>query len=87
MNDISYILSWRSKGKNDIKIESIRTNNCLLNLRINLYDMRKTRIKFNGSILNKFPPAILHRNIVNIYIVYEITSNYGDTRKLLIWIC
>ena len=40
--------------------------------------MGKIRIKFTGSFLNKLPPAILHRNIVNIYIVYEITSNYSD---------
>ena len=78
VNDISYVLSWKSKGINDIKIESIKTNNYLLNPHINLYNMRKYRIKFNGSFLNKFPPAILHRNKVNIYIAYEITSNYSD---------
>ena len=39
----------------------------------------KIRIKFNGSFLNRFPPTILHGNIVNIYIVYEITSNYNDS--------
>ena len=37
------------------------------------------RIKFNGSILNWFPPTILQGNIINIYIVYEITSNYNDS--------
>ena len=41
--------------------------------------MNKIRIKFNGSILNQFPPIVLHGNIVNIYIVYEITSNYTDS--------
>ena len=41
--------------------------------------MSKIRIKFNGSFLNQFPPTILHGNIVNIYIVYEITSNYNDS--------
>ena len=29
------------------------------------------------GFLNQFPPTIFHRNIVNIYIVYEITSNYN----------
>ena len=38
--------------------------------------MSKIRIKFNGSFLNRFPPAILHGDIVNIYIVYEIISDY-----------
>ena len=42
------------------------------------YDTSKIRIKFDGSFLNRFPPTILHGNIVNIYIVYEITSDYKD---------
>ena len=37
--------------------------------------MNKIRIKFNGSFLNQFPPTILHGDIVNIYIVYDIASN------------
>ena len=53
-------------------------NNYLLNPRMDIYGMRKIRIKFNGSFLNRFPPTILHRNMVNIYIVYEITSDYKD---------
>ena len=78
VNDITYILSWKSRGLNDIKIESIKTNNYLLNPRMDHYDMSKIRIKFDGSFLNRFPPTILHGNIVNIYIVYEITSDYKD---------
>ena len=35
-------------------------------------------VKFDGSLLNRFPRTILHVNIVNIYIVYEITSDYKD---------
>ena len=41
--------------------------------------MGKIRIKFDGSFLNQFPLGIFHGNIVNIYIVYEITSNYNDS--------
>ena len=63
-------------GDYDIKIESIKTNNYLFNPPMDLY--RKIRIKFDGSFLNRFPPTILHGNIVNIYIVYEITSYYKD---------
>ena len=40
--------------------------------------MGKFRIKFNGSFLNRFPPTMPHRNVVNMYIVYEITSDYKD---------
>ena len=39
--------------------------------------MAKLRIKFIGSFLNRFPPIIRHGDMVNIYIVYEITSNYN----------
>ena len=79
VNDVNYILSWKSRRLNDIKIESIKTNNYLLNPRMDIYDTSKIRIKFNGSFLNQFPPAVLHGNILNIYIVYEITSDYNDS--------
>ena len=45
---------------------------------VHMSDISKIRIKFDGSFLNRFPPTILHGNIVNIYIVYEITSDYKD---------
>ena len=45
---------------------------------MDLYGMSKIRIKFNGRFLNRFRLTILHGDIVNIYIVYEITSNYSD---------
>ena len=38
----------------------------------------KIRIKFNESFLNRFPPTILYGDILNIYTVYETTSNYSD---------
>ena len=82
MNDITYILSWTSRGLNDVKSESIKTNNYSLNPCMDDYDMGKIRIKFNGSFLNWFPPTILHGDIVNFYIVYEITSDYKDINYL-----
>ena len=78
VNDVNYILSWKSRGLVDIKIESIKANNYLLNPRMDIYRTSKIRIKFNASFLNWFPPTILHEDIVNIYIVYEITSNYSE---------
>ena len=51
------------------------------------YDMSKIRIKFDGSFLNRFPPTILHGNIVNIYIVYEITSDYKDINHPILENC
>ena len=49
VNDVNYILSWKSRTLNDIKIESIKTNNYLLNPRMDIYDTSKITIKFNGS--------------------------------------
>ena len=78
LNDMNNILSWKSRGLNDVEIESIKTNDYSLNPQMDTYGMSKIRIKFNGSFLNRFPPTILHGDIVNIYIVYEITSDYKD---------
>ena len=61
----------------NLKINSIKTNNYLLNPYIDTYNMNKIRIKFNGSFLNRFPPSILHGEIVNIYIVYEINDYFN----------
>ena len=52
VNDINYIFSWKSRGLNDVKIESIKTKNYSLNPRIGHYDMSKIRIKFDRSFLN-----------------------------------
>ena len=64
---------------NDLEIKSIKTNNYLLNPRLDQYDASKIRLKFNGSFLNPSPPSIFHGYVVNIYIVYEITSNHNDS--------
>ena len=78
VSDINYIFSWKFRRLNDIKIESIKTNNYLLNPYRDTYSTSEIRIKFDGSFLNQFPPMILHRDIVNIYIVYEISDYYSD---------
>ena len=79
VNDINYILSWKSRKLNDVKIESIKANNYLLNPSLDVYDNdTKIRIKLNRSFLNRFTPTILQGDMVNIYIFYEITSDYKD---------
>ena len=82
-NDINYILSWKSKGLSNLEIDSIKTNNYLINPYIDTYDNNKI-IKFDGSFLNRFQPTILHGDIVNIYIVYEITDNFNGSNYLTI---
>ena len=48
---------------------------------INYYDNNKIRAKFTGSCLKQLKLHYKHKNIVNIYIVYELgasTSNNND---------
>ena len=78
VGNITHILSWKPRRLHNTKIKAIVTTNYLLNPRIKIYDMGKIRIKFSGSFLNRFPSTMPPRNIVNIYIIYEITSDYKD---------
>ena len=81
------ILSWQSKGLSNENIDPPTTS---LSPSIN-YAGNKVRVKFNGSCLkqsNKL--TYTHKNIVNIYIVYELgasTSNDNDPtlKKMFIW--
>ena len=81
------ILSWQSKGLSSENIDPPTTS---LSPSIN-YVGNKIRVKFTGSCLkqsNKL--TYTHKNIVNIYIVYELgasTSNDNDPtlKKLFIW--
>ena len=88
VNNINYVLSWKSKGLSDEKIESIKTAGYMLNPHFDVYNMDRVRIKFNGGFLNRFPPTLLHVGIVNIYIVYELEkseniSNYPTLENCL----
>ena len=50
----------------------------MLNPYIDTYNTSKIRIKFDESFVNRFPPTIFHDEIVNMYIVYEISDYYSD---------
>ena len=51
-NNITDILSWKSKALSGLEIKPIKTNSYLLNPRIDQYDTSNIRLKFYGSILN-----------------------------------
>ena len=86
-NNITYILSWKSKGLSDLEIKSIKINNHLLNPRIDQYDLHKIKRKFNESFLNRLPPSIILGKIVNIYRVYEISNYFNDSNYPTIESC
>ena len=74
-----YVLSWQSKALSNESIKPPATNNSLtpeLN-----YHGTNTRVKFIKSCLKQSSHILTHKNIVNIYIVYELaasSSNVND---------
>ena len=61
-----------SKGLSNERLEVVTTSNNTLTPAINYYE-EKVRLNFNGSVL-KQKTTYNHKNVVNLYIVYEITS-------------
>ena len=74
-----YILSWQSKGLSNESIKPPTTNNSLTP-ELNYYGT-KSRVKFTKTCLKQSSHILTHKNIVNIYIVYELaasSSNVND---------
>ena len=44
VKNINYVLSWKSKGLSDEKIDSIKTTDYMLNPHFDVYNMDKVRI-------------------------------------------
>ena len=63
------IISWRSKGLSDEEIKVVNGLYPSVN-----YVNEKLRLKFEGSCLAQTKVTYTHKNIVNIYIVYEISA-------------
>ena len=76
------ITSWKSKGLSEESINPPVTSDNSLNPLINhYYYINKIRAKFTGSCLKKYNLHYKHKNIINIYNVYELgasTSNDND---------
>ena len=69
INSVDNMSDWKSKGL------SKGLFNPLLD-----YFHTKMRSKFSGSCLKQDKATHVPRNIVNIYIVYEICRNYNISR-------
>ena len=72
-----YISEWKSKGLSDESIKPSSTSDNSLSPLINYLD-NKVRLKFNGSCLKQNKLTYTHKTIVNIYIVYEITTSSSN---------
>ena len=65
-----YVLSWLSNES----IKPPTTTNSSLTPELNYYG-NKTKIKFTGSCLKQSNHIFTHKEVVNIYIVYEWISS------------
>ena len=80
-NVIDYALSWQSKGLSNESIKAVSTSNNSLTPAVDYYDTSKTRVKFADNCLKPDKSTINRKNVVIIYIVYELsfsTSNFGN---------
>ena len=85
----SYISSWKSKWLFAESIKPPTSSDNSLTPELSYYDYN-IRIKFTESCLKQPKITYTHKNVVNIYIVYELgasTSNIDDPtlKKLFIW--
>ena len=79
VNTADYVSSWQSKALSNESIKPPTTTNSSLTPELN-YNGAKTKIKFTGSCLKQSSHILTHKNIVNIYIVYELAAcNSNDS--------
>ena len=83
ITNTEYISAWKSKGLSNRSITPPTTGDHRLNPRV-IYYCSKLRVKFNGSCLKKDKITCTHKNVVSIYIVYEVgaSSSHSDDPTL-----
>ena len=86
INVADYIVSWKSKGLSDETIIPPTTSDNSLAPVLIYYDFGKVKVKFTWSCLKQPKPSITHKNVVNIYNVYELgaSSSHNDDPTLKI---
>ena len=84
INVANYIVSWKSKGLSEETIIRPTTSDNSLAPVLIYYDFGKVKVKFTWSCLKQPKPSITHKNVVNIYIVYELgaSSSHNDDPTL-----
>ena len=78
VNAADYVLSWQSKGLFNESIKPPTTSDNSLTPELNYYGT-KTRVKFTRSCLKQSSHILTHKNIVNIYIVYELAASSSNS--------
>ena len=77
-----WVTKWKSKGLSNEGLVVISASNNSLSPSINNY-RDKVRLKFGGSILQQKTITYNHENVVNIYVVYEITRFKFNNNPIL----
>ena len=54
---------------------------------LDYYDTSKIRVKFQGSCLKQDKSTINHKNVINIYVVYELGASSSSNNDLIIKNC
>ena len=70
-----YVSSWKSKELSAETIKAPTTSDDSVAPTISYYYASKIRVKFTGKCLEQSKISYNHRNIVNIYIVYELGAS------------
>ena len=80
---IDRVLSWQSKGMSSESIKPPTTSNYNLNPRLSYYGT-KIRVQCTRSCLKQPNFTFTHKNVANIYIVYELgaSSSHINDRTL-----
>ena len=61
----------------DERVNSVKTSDYGVTSYLSHYNTNKIRVKFDGGCLKQGQGTLLHGELVNIYIVYEITDNFN----------
>ena len=72
----NYIYYWKYKGLSDERINSIKTSNHSTTPNLDYYGT-KTKVEFDGICLKQGSVTFSHTEVVNIYIVYEISKTFN----------
>ena len=78
VDTVDYLLSWQSKGLSNESIKRPTTTNNSITPKLNYYGT-KTKIEFTGSCLKQSSHIFTHKEVVNIYIVYELAASSSHT--------
>ena len=74
ISNTDYVSSWKSKRLSAGNITSANTSNNSLTPAFSYYGT-KTRVRFNGSSLKQPKISYTLKNVVNVYIVYELGAS------------